>query len=121
MRRTALDSALAVVFLMANLGVAAQLDTPHAANSVVVIEGRLRHKQVYGPPGWGETPRLDSKFTVYYLELRQAMSPQQLKLPPSKHADNSYSQVQLYCEFEGCDEFMRKHSNHIVLASGSAA
>ena len=85
----------------------------------------MRQKQVYGPPGFGETPRLDSKFTVYYLELKRAMSPKQLKLPPSaKNADaKTYSQVQLYCgdNFVGCDEFMRRHSNNIVLASGIAA
>jgi hypothetical protein len=125
MRTTALYSALIVVFLMVKLGAAAQPDSLHRTNSVVVIEGRLRHKQVYGPPGFGETPRLGAKITVYYLELKQAMSPELFQLPPSAKnvRAKTYSQVQLYCgnDFAGCDEFLREHSKHTILASGVAA
>jgi hypothetical protein len=124
MKKRAIYLSALLLVSITQLG-AAQSDPLPIANSTVVIEGRLKHKQVYGPPGFGETPHLDSKFTVYYVDLRRAMSPEQLRLPLTAKPSGAktYSEVQLYCgnDFAGCDEFLRKHVNRNVLVSGSTA
>jgi len=117
---------LAIIMLMlSRLQAPAQADAQTGINNVVVLEGRLLHKQVYGPPGFGETPRLDSKITVYYVTLKEPMTPQQLKLVSSvRHPGaKSYAQVQLYCgnDFAGCEQFLKRHSRHVVLVSGTTS
>jgi hypothetical protein len=33
------------------------------------LEGVVRLKEMYGPPGWGETPKQDSRWTMAILKL----------------------------------------------------
>ena len=34
------------------------------------LEGTLSKRQVFGPPGYGESPRIDSKAAIFVLKLR---------------------------------------------------
>jgi hypothetical protein len=125
MRTLRYHLAIMMLFLMVQLAAQAQADAQKGLNNVVVLEGRLMRKLVYGPPGFGETPRVDSKITVYYVALKVPMTPQQLKLSSSlKHpGTRNYEQVQLYCgnTFTTCNEFLRSHMNHSVLVRGTIA
>jgi hypothetical protein len=133
MRKAYLYSMILALFLVVKSEAPARSTTQNIGDNVVedkvvTIEGCLMHKQVYGPPGFGETPHVDSKFTVYYVALKKPMTPQQLNLVsgPRYRGDpgvKNYAQVQLYCgnDVAECDRFMEKHSNRIILVRGTTA
>lgn len=58
-------------FLMAILvGLACSASLPEAAHyGPAVMIGRLEVREVYGPPGFGEDPRMDKKVKIWVLVL----------------------------------------------------
>lgn len=47
------------------------LSTKYNFKDSFSIAGKVYKKQVYGPPGYGETPHIDEKRTIYILKLSQ--------------------------------------------------
>jgi len=96
-----------------------------ASGPVTTVIGSLRSKVVFGPPGFGETPKTDSKVRVFYVQLQTPLTPAQLHLSPTGGAEpkSSYSEVQLWCgdRFDSCEKFLRTHINRAILASGVSA
>ena len=109
-------------FALAAYGQSKPGSTSGPATTVI---GILRSKVVYGPPGFGETPKTDSKVLVFYVQLRTPLTPDQLHLSPTGGAEprKSYSELQLWCGdgFVNCEEFLRANTNQAILASGVAA
>jgi hypothetical protein len=97
----------------------------NVSSPVTNVFGRLRSKIVFGPTGFGETPKTDSKVGVFYMQLRTPLTPEQLHLSPGGGADRrkSYSEVQLWCGngFDSCEKFLRSHINRAISASGVTA
>jgi len=97
----------------------------NVSGPITSIVGRLRSKVVFGPPGFGETPKTDSKVRVFYVQLQIPLTPNQLHLSPTGGAEprNSYSEVQLWCgdQFDSCERFLHIHTNRVILASGVTA
>jgi hypothetical protein len=91
----------------------------------ITLIGRLKMKTHPGPPGFGETPNLDSTLRTYYIELSPAVTASQLHLSADGGREDrkSYSQVTLWCgnRFNGCENFLRTHVDQVILASGTTA
>jgi hypothetical protein len=112
-----------LVALFAGADVHAQVGSPSVSGQPVTVSGRLRSKVVFGPPGFGETPRVDSKVKIYYVELRPALTPKQLALPSSngdQKVQKTYAYLQLWCgnDFASCETFLQRNKNRSVLVSG---
>ena len=103
----------------------AQVGSPPVTPKPVTIVGQLKSRIEFGPPGFGETRRTDSKVQIYYVELARTLSPEQLHLPPGggEKVQNSYSNVQLWCgdSFEACENFLPSHVGQTILVSGITA
>jgi hypothetical protein len=49
------------------------------------LHGRLVQRQLYGPPGYGETPQSDAKVSIFVLKLAEPIS-----VEPAAHADENH-------------------------------
>ena len=112
--------------LLALAGTHARADAkqPAVADAMTTVSGTLRTKVVFGPPGFGETPKTDSTARIYFIELPAALTAAQLHLPAGG-ADlrDTYAQVQLWCgpEPESCERFLRRHVSRRIVARGTTA
>jgi hypothetical protein len=92
---------------------------------LVVLHGTLRTKIAFGPPNFGENPKSDSRFRVYYVRLAKPLNRIQLDLPPDNQwpANEKYSVVQLRCNdsFKTCERFLKRHIGQAIFAAGSTA
>jgi hypothetical protein len=100
---------------------------PASANEqsqkMVVLTGALRSRTEWGPPGFGETPKVDGKVSIFVLKLLKPQTPAQLSLPPVKKEERHFSEVQLWCDsaaFPRCDELLKKAVGHRITVSGEA-
>jgi len=44
------------------------------ADKPVTVTGALRQLRGYGPPGWGETRKIDTRFTYLVIELAKPLN-----------------------------------------------
>jgi hypothetical protein len=96
-------------------------DSPPA----VVLTGVLKSRTEWGPPGFGETPKVDSKTVIFVLRLRKPQPPKQLSLPEGKKKlEETISEIQLWCDsaaFSGCESLLKKSVGHRITVAGQAA
>ena len=82
-----------------------------------IVSGRLVIRKFLGPPGWGETPKIDAHYSFYFLKL-----PKLIKvLPADTKWDeiDSVSEIQLiYIEKDTKDDTLRRYLNHNVHIKG---
>ncbi|HEX4693133.1 hypothetical protein [Sphingomonas sp.] len=114
-----------IVYLSKIIAFATFLSTPvHAypiiKKNIIAIEGNLRSRITFGPPGFGESPRTDTKITIFYIELARPISRKALNLPPTSVAKISYKAVQVWCGsgFDRCWNFLKLNVNKKVIVSG---
>lgn len=87
----------------------------------VVLEGVVKSRKEYGPPGYGETPRTDPKVTIFVLRLTKATGYRQLGLPPDKERGGRLvSEVQLICHADACELQLRNSVGRRVTVRGEA-
>lgn len=116
-----------IFILFVAMGLSHQAQTKEYINSsaITTVTGKLRTKLMFGPPGFGETPRSDSRVRIYFIELQPNLTPKQLRLAPGggEEPRKSYGKIQLWCgeKFAKCEIFLRAHLNKVILASGIAA
>jgi hypothetical protein len=116
--------ASAILLLLYGVGLAAQdliADPPSAP--IVALEGTIRSRRVWGPPGFGETPKQDSRTTIYVLKLKKPKRAAELSLraPSSREPAKKYSEIQLFCDsvkFPRCEAAVRSSVGHEVTVSG---
>jgi hypothetical protein len=93
--------------------------------SVIVLTGILKSRTEWGPPGWGETTKLDSKFAIFVLQLREPRTTRQLYLPDDgKDGEKRFAEIQLWCDntaFPQCEAALKKSLGHRITVSGQAA
>lgn len=98
---------------------------PQLGATPVAISGRLESREIPGPPGFGETPKIDSRATIYYPVLPKPLSAAQLHLPVEglNQSDKTYARIQLWCgdHFSKCKDFLRSHIGQNILVSGVTA
>jgi hypothetical protein len=72
--------------------------TMEPADRAVALNGIIREIHAYGPPGWGETKKTDSKFTYLEIELPRPINiPCTPERPEWKSIDcKSTKEVQLF-------------------------
>jgi hypothetical protein len=107
------------LLLLHVVGLAAQ--SPSAP--IVALEGTIKSRRVWGPPGFGETPKQDSRTTIYVLKLKKPRTAAGLSLrtPSSQEPGKKYFEVQLFCDsvkFSRCAAAVRSSIGHEVTASG---
>jgi len=120
--RTAITSAL--LLLLHGAGLEAQdvvVDRPSAP--IAALEGTIKSRGVWGPPGFGETPKQDSRTTIYLLKLKKAKTAAELALgaPSNRKPTRAYSEVQLFCDsikFPRCAATVRSSVGREVTVSG---
>ena len=117
---------LVAVFIIPLLcGFTAQTPPPAPASThIVSLAGTISSRKVWGPPGFGETPRQDKRFVVYTLKLKDAKTAEQLSLdePPGQDSVNKkYSELQLRCytsSFPQCEGLVSHSIGREVTVSG---
>jgi len=91
-------------------------------SSVVLLKGVVRSKTIWGPPGFGETPKLDSKITIYILKLHERRTAKQLQLPDNeKNLGRTFSEVQLRCDsatFLNCEAGLTESVGRKITVGG---
>ncbi len=114
----------AILLLLHGVGLAAQdvvVDRPSAP--MVALEGTIRSRRVWGAPGFGETPKQDSRTTIYLLRLKKPKTAGGLSLgaPSNREAAREYSEVQLFCDstkFPRCAATVHSSVGRRVTVSG---
>lgn len=93
-------------------------------SKMVVLTGILRSRMEKGPPGYGETPKLDRKVVIFVLRLPKPQSAAQLSLPRGGKLEGmQISEVQLWCDstvFPSCNSVLKKSIGHRITVSGQA-
>lgn len=88
-----------------------------------VIEGTLTEREVYGPPGYGETPSKDERRSIFVLKLSQPIAVSPLANTTEKNSANldavrNIHEVQLFVSrLQAAD--VRKLIGRIVVAVGT--
>lgn len=91
---------------------------------MVILTGTLRSKTEWGPPGYGETPKVDGKVAIFVLKLSKPETALQLSIPPGEKEERCFSEVQLWCDsaaFPRCDALLKKSVGRRITVSGQAA
>jgi hypothetical protein len=121
------QAATALVTLVLWLGFASTISASAGDDSppMVVLTGVLRSKSEWGPPGFGETPTLDSKVVIFALKLLEPRTATQLSLKEGrKKGQETFSEIQLWCDataFPRCESLLKKSVGHRVTVSGEAS
>ena len=90
----------------------------------IVLKGILESKSEWGPPGFGETPRLDSRVSIFVLKLDKPRTARELGLQSDKKDGEIYKEIQLWCDsalFPRCQEALRKSKGRRIAIGGQAA
>lgn len=90
---------------------------------MVALSGVLKSKVEWGPPGFGETPKIDSKVRIFVLKLREPRSAKQLSLSRDKKGEE-FREIQLWCDsnaFPKCKSRLRESVGHRITVVGQAA
>jgi hypothetical protein len=83
------------------------------------LDGILVSHKEYGPPGWGESPAQDSRWTMTVLILSEASKKVATSLlAPCADGPVAITQVQLWF-FESTSKTWSKYKNHRVRVTGS--
>jgi hypothetical protein len=87
------------------------------------LRGKLRERRVYGPPGYGETPKEDSRNTIFVLSLSQAITVGPLSDAVGKKTGNldvarDVREVQLFVDRSRLAE-TRKLVGKVIMAAGT--
>ena len=93
---------------------------PADCNAVPVeLAGRLVAREEYGPPGWGEDPEHDTRWTLYALVLSPASAQIVAEgLSPCAGENLTVQEVQLW--MAGSDSSpLRRHTNQQVNVVGA--
>jgi len=95
------------------------------SSSASVLTGVLKSQTKWGPPGFGETPKLDSKVVIFVLRLREPRTAKQLSLPDhGTKGDERFSEVQLWCDstaFPLCEPLLKRSVGKRITVAGQAA
>jgi hypothetical protein len=90
--------------------------------SMVTLTGRVEKRREWGPPGFGETPKRDTRIVIYLLKLKMSRTARDLALPPDgTHLDDSYREVQLRCDstvFPQCELILKSLQGRQVTVVG---
>jgi hypothetical protein len=114
----------AVLLLLHCVGLAAQdVVADRVAAPMVALEGTIKSRRVWGPPGFGETPKRDSRTTIYVLKLKKPRTAAELPLDMRSNREpaRKYSEVQLFCDpvkFARCEAAVRSSVGREVTVSG---
>lgn len=110
--------------LLYGVSLAAQdVVSDRASAHVVVLEGTIKSRRVWGPPGFGETPKQDTRTTIYVLKLKKPKKAAELSLgaPSNEKPPKEYSEVQLFCDsikFPRCAAAVHSSVGREVTVSG---
>ncbi len=116
--------AFALLLSFHGVGIAAQgVADERAPASMVALEGTIKSRRVWGPPGFGETPRQDSRTTIFLLKLKKPKTAAELSLSTGSNEGpaRKYSEVQLFCDsvkFPRCTAVVHSSVGHEVTVSG---
>ncbi len=96
----------------------------------VQLAGILQSKTELGPPGFGETPKVDSRVKVFVLKLEEPLTQEQLSLQPAKSGRGTsdlpkrFDEVQLRCADSAvgfpCEATLKKLVGHRIRVRGDA-
>jgi|WetSurMetagenome_2_1015567.scaffolds.fasta_scaffold116030_2 hypothetical protein len=96
--------------------------SPSSDEPVVVLTGVVKSKTEWGPPGFGETAKVDGKFVIFTLKLVAARTGKQLSLPEdAKDRDKKFAELQLRCDssaFPACEGALKRSLGHRVTVGG---
>ena len=109
------------VILSISPGYALPTNKKAADQNIVVVEGKLSKMRVFGPPKFGEDPKVDSRVTLYSLEFDHPIKSSALKLFDSTGViKDSYKNIQIFCDtnFDRCTRFLDTHNNKRIIVSG---
>lgn len=84
----------AILLLLYGVGLAAQdVVVDRTSAPIVALEGTIKSRRVWGPRGFGETPKQDSRTTIYLLKLKKPKTAVELSLgrPPNRKPAREYS------------------------------
>lgn len=91
----------------------AQSLSPEKKNSMLVLSGLLQSRGMWGPPGFGETRKVDVRTVIYVLRLSSGKSSSELQLPSeAEYGKSKFREVQVKCEverFPQCYEILKKN------------
>ena len=93
----------------------------------VRLEGTLIERREFGPPGFGETPKRDSRGTIFVLRLPSAITVKATPesdakeglLPYAPHSVKHVREVQIFPDFDDGYHNAKKLVGHPVSAVGS--
>jgi len=91
------------------------------ATQAVALTGVLKTKTEFGPPGFGETPKRDSKVRIFVLKLQEPRTVKELALPDGPKPGEVFSEVQLRCDssaFPQCETLLKKSVGQRITVSG---
>ena len=113
---------LCIVALVGLGYAAAQSNSPVSGSTVLTLEGRVSSRKTWGPPGFGETPKVDSRLVIYVLKLGEAKTPKQLSLSEnSRELRQDVSEVQLRCDSKAlprCESLLKQSLGRRVTVVG---
>jgi hypothetical protein len=89
------------------------------AGSPVTLDGTLASRNEYGPPGWGENPAQDTRWTMTTLVLSEASKKMVASLlAPCEDVRAAPGQVQLWFSAT-VSKTLSKYKHHKVRVTGS--
>lgn len=91
---------------------------------VIVLDGIVSSRQQWGPPGFGETPKVDQKVRVFVLKLRKPKAAKELSLDSGGRPGTRFAEIQLSCDtdaFPSCRQRLAESVGHHVTVSGELA
>jgi hypothetical protein len=110
--------------LLAAFGWLGAVGAASASTAPVVLKGVLKSRTEYGPPGFGENPKIDGEVVIFVLRLRKPLTAKQLLLPDDVNAaGETFSEIQLSCDsvaFPQCQSLLKRSVGHQITASGQA-
>jgi hypothetical protein len=130
-RKQAIKYLMMLVLWLGFASVVNAQSSKEKSSSIVVLTGILRSETKYGPPGWGETPKIDPKFKIYVLKFQEPLTAKQLSLHAESGEDlgndetkgkDKYAEIQLWCtsEVPQCEDVLKKAVGHKITVSGEA-
>lgn len=120
----------ALLYFLVAAGIAfnaSSQETPTPGEQIsptIVLEGIVRSQQEWGPPGFGENPKVDQKIQIFVLELRSRKTAQELSLNPDGHPNRRFAKIQISCDddaFPSCHRLLTESIGHHVIISGEVA
>jgi hypothetical protein len=114
-----------VILWLAIVTIGSAVSSEEDSQTTVVITGILRSRTEYGPPGFGETPKVDSKVRIYILKLHKPCTAKQLFLPEgARRGIENISEIQLRCDsqiFPQCEPILKKSIGKRITVSGETS